>query len=194
MYASTLPGLNWLRRASILRLAWYRQMPASSFNMHNLVESTSRLFPQPHTSLVLIDLLIHLSTRPCHHHSHHPSLFHSFTPGAKFTFSTNASHLNRLLYPIALLSWYWDLTGPCTLISLLLVSHFYFLFIPCTCGYPSSFLLHVSSSSSSSVYLPWKQEALLSQRGCAMLRVCIASIQNVERSSCFGFRYTTAYN
>jgi len=33
-----------------------------------------------------------------------------------------------------------------------------------------------------------------------MLRVCIASIQNVERSlllpgiSCFGFRYTTAYN
>ena len=38
-----------------------------------------------------------------------------------------------------------------------------------------------------------KQEALLSQRGRAMLRVCIASIQNVERSlffiSCFGFRY-----
>ena len=27
-----------------------------------------------------------------------------------------------------------------------------------------------------------KQAALLSQRGCAMLRVCIASIQNVERS------------
>ena len=27
-----------------------------------------------------------------------------------------------------------------------------------------------------------KQEALLSQRGCTMLRVCIASIQNVERS------------
>ena len=27
-----------------------------------------------------------------------------------------------------------------------------------------------------------KQEALLSQRGRAMLRVCIASIQNVERS------------
>ena len=27
-----------------------------------------------------------------------------------------------------------------------------------------------------------KQEALLSQRRCAMLRVCIASIQNVERS------------
>ena len=26
------------------------------------------------------------------------------------------------------------------------------------------------------------QEALLSQRGCALLRVCTASIQNVERS------------
>jgi len=45
-----------------------------------------------------------------------------------------------------------------------------------------------------------KQEAVLSQRGRAMLRVCIASIQIVKRSllllvfSCFGFRYTTAYN
>jgi len=29
---------------------------------------------------------------------------------------------------------------------------------------------------------PYQQEALLSQRGRAMLRVCIASIQNVERS------------
>ena len=29
MYASTLPRSNWLRRASI-RLAWYRDMPASS--------------------------------------------------------------------------------------------------------------------------------------------------------------------
>ena len=33
-----------------------------------------------------------------------------------------------------------------------------------------------------SSHLKWKQEALLSQRGRAMLRVCIASIQNVERS------------
>jgi len=34
------------------------------------------------TSLVLIHLLIHLSTHRCHHlRSHHPSLFHSFTPG-----------------------------------------------------------------------------------------------------------------
>jgi len=30
MYASTLPRSNWLRRASI-RLAWYRHMPASSY-------------------------------------------------------------------------------------------------------------------------------------------------------------------
>ena len=32
MYASTLPRSNWLWRASI-RLAWYRHMPASSWNM-----------------------------------------------------------------------------------------------------------------------------------------------------------------
>ena len=43
-----------------------------------------------------------------------------------------------------------------------------------------------------------KQVALLSRRGRAMLRVCIASIQNGRAQSfiisCFGFRYTTAYN
>ena len=32
-----------------------------------------------------------------HHHSHHPSLLHSFTPGSKLTFSTNPSHLRLLL-------------------------------------------------------------------------------------------------
>ena len=40
-------------------------------------------------------LLIHLSAHLCrHHHSHHPSLLHSFTPGSKPTFSANPSHLN----------------------------------------------------------------------------------------------------
>jgi len=35
------------------------------------------------TSLVSTRLLIHLSTRLCHHpRSHHPSLLHSFTPGS----------------------------------------------------------------------------------------------------------------
>jgi len=52
---------------------------------------------------VSIHLLIHLSTRLCYHpHTHHPSLFHSFTPGSKPTFSTNPYHLNRLLLPIGL--------------------------------------------------------------------------------------------
>ena len=40
-------------------------------------------------------LLIHLSTRLCHHpRSHHPSLLHSVTPGSKPTFSTNPSHVD----------------------------------------------------------------------------------------------------
>ena len=45
------------------------------------------------TSLVSIQLIIHLST----HLSHHPSLPHSSNPGSKPTFSTNPFHL-RLLY------------------------------------------------------------------------------------------------
>ena len=44
-------------------------------------------------------LLIHLSAHLYyHHHSRHPSLLNSFTPGSKPTFSTNFSHL-RLLLP-----------------------------------------------------------------------------------------------
>ena len=42
-----------------------------------------------------------------------------------------------------------------------------------------SYLLHVNYIIAASDIL---QEALLSQRGCTMLRVCIASIQNVKRS------------
>ena len=51
-------------------------------------------------------LLIHLSAQLYyHHHSHHPSLLHSFTPGSKPTFSTNPSHWHfRLLLPTGLLS------------------------------------------------------------------------------------------
>ena len=53
-------------------------------------------------SLVLIHLLFHLSNHLCHlHHSQHPSLLHSFTPGSKHTFSTNPSHLNRLLVSLS---------------------------------------------------------------------------------------------
>ena len=48
--------------------------------------------------LVLIHLLIHFSTRLCHHpHSRHPSLLLSFTPGSKPTFSTNPFH-RRFLF------------------------------------------------------------------------------------------------
>jgi len=39
---------------------------------------------------------------------------------------------------------------------------------------------------------PCRQEALLSQRGCAMLRVCIFSIQNVERSLLLGLLVVSA--
>jgi len=40
----------------------------------------------------------------------------------------------------------------------------------------------------------FKQEALLSQRGRAMLRVCIASIQNVERGLLLLVVSASAYN
>ena len=75
------------------------------------------------------------------HHSHHPSLLHSFTPGSKPTFSTNPSHL-RLLLPTGLPSWQ---AGPIMLIVLFLVLHFNILFVPCggLSWLPVSFLLHV---------------------------------------------------
>jgi len=44
---------------------------------------------------------------PHHPHSHHPPLLHSFTPGSKPIFSTNPSHLNRLLYPLDCLRLIW---------------------------------------------------------------------------------------
>ena len=63
-------------------------------------------------SHVSTHLLIQLSSHLCHHHhSHHPSLLHCFTPGSKPTFSTNPSHL-RFLLPNGLPSWQRDLTGP----------------------------------------------------------------------------------
>ena len=90
-------------------------------------------------------LLIHLSAHLCyHHHSPHPSLLHSFTPGSKPTFSTHPSHL-RLLLSTGLLSWQRHWTGPIMLIVLFLVLHFYFLFVPCggLSWLHVSFLLHV---------------------------------------------------
>ena len=57
---------------------------------------------------------------------------------------TNLSHL-RLLLPTGLPSWQWDWTGPITLITLFLVSHFNFLFVPCggLSWLRVSFLLHL---------------------------------------------------
>ena len=51
-------------------------------------------------------LLIHLSTHPCHHHhSQHPSLVHSFIPDSKHTSSTNPSHLNFTSLLVGLPAW-----------------------------------------------------------------------------------------
>jgi len=97
------------------------------------LESTPWFFPSALPVMSrLTYLLIHFSAHLYyHHHSHHPSLFHSFTPGSKPTFSTNPSHL-RLLLPTGLPSRQRDWTGPIMLIVLFLVSHFNFSFVPCS--------------------------------------------------------------
>ena len=98
------------------------------------------------TSLVSIHLVIHLSTHLSHHpRSHHPSRFHSFTPGSKPTFSINPSHL-RLLLPIGLP--HDNGTGPDRTYHahhFIFSFAFYFLFIPCgrLTWLPVSFLPHV---------------------------------------------------
>jgi len=73
---------------------WKSEIP--HLDMHHLVSGiNSKIHFISLVSPVLIHLLIHLSTHPCHHlHSQHPSLLHSFTPGSKPTSSTNPSHLN----------------------------------------------------------------------------------------------------
>ena len=69
------------------------------------VESTPGFFPSasPVMSRLTSSFTCQLISINYHHHSHHPSLFHSFTPGSKPTFSTNPSHL-RFLLPTGLLS------------------------------------------------------------------------------------------
>jgi len=69
------------------------------------------------------------------------SLLHSLTPGSKRTFSTNPSHLNRLLLPIGLPLWKWDWTGLIMLIIHQFIFSFSF-FIFCSfrvVDYPSAF-------------------------------------------------------
>ena len=80
---------------------WKSQI--AHLDMHHLVfEINFEIHSVSLTSLVSIHFLIHLSTHLFHHpDSHHPSLFHTFTPGLKPTYSTNTSHL-RLLLPTGL--------------------------------------------------------------------------------------------
>jgi len=109
-----LPSPHWKSQIDHLNM----HHPVSGIN--SLIHSVSL------ASHISTRLLIHLSAHLYyHHHSRHPSLLHSFTPGSKPTFSTNPSHL-RLLLPTGLPSWQQDWTGPIMLIVLFLVSHFNF--------------------------------------------------------------------
>jgi len=104
-------------------------------DVHHLVfRINSQIHSVSLTSLVLIHLLIHLSTHLCHHHhSQHPLLLLSFTPGSKHTISTNPSHLNTSGTPLLdCLNGSLDRTGLIMLISLFLVLFsfkFYFDFV-----------------------------------------------------------------
>jgi len=102
---------------------WKSQIAHS--DMHHPVSGINSLIHSVSlASHVSTHLLIHLSARLYyHHHSHHPSLLHSFTPGSKPTFSTNPSHLNRLLVDPGRSAFHgsWDCPGLTMLIGLFLV-------------------------------------------------------------------------
>jgi len=94
-------------------------------------------------SHVATRFLIHLSAHLCHHHhSHHPSLLHSFTPGSK------PIPLQQILptFDPGLSSRSRDRTGLIMLLDLFLV-RFSLIFLLVSCGGLSwlhvSFLLHV---------------------------------------------------
>jgi len=102
------------------------QSQIDHLDMHHLV---FRINCQIHfvslASLVSIYVVTQFafSSHLCHHHhSQHPLLLHSFTPGAKPTCSTNPSHLNRLLVPAGQPPLIMGLTGLVMPISLFLVS------------------------------------------------------------------------
>ena len=89
----------------------YRSFRYASRRLWNQLPDSSRQ-PSQLVSHVSTHLLIHLSAHLCHHHhSQHPSLLHSFTPGSKPSYSTNSSHLNFTSLLIGLPSRYWDWTG-----------------------------------------------------------------------------------
>jgi len=74
-------------------LHWKSQIAYS--DMHHCISGINSLIHSVTlASHVSTHLLIHLSAyHLCHHHhSYHPSLLHSFTPGSKPTFSTNPSN------------------------------------------------------------------------------------------------------
>jgi len=72
--------------------------------MHHFISGINSQSPSVSlASLVSIHLFNHLLIYLCYHrHSQHPIFLHSFTPGS--TFSTNPSHLTRLLLPSGLSS------------------------------------------------------------------------------------------
>jgi len=90
LFLARQPSPHW--KSQIAHLDMHHLVFGINFQIHSVSLSI----------LVSIHLLIHFSTHLCHHpHSHHPSLFHSFTPGSKPTFSTNPSH-RRFLLPTGL--------------------------------------------------------------------------------------------
>jgi len=75
------------------------------------------------TTFKLLDVFVSSDLSWDYHvmYSQHLSLLHSFTPGSKPTFSTNPSHLNKLMVPPECLYGSLDWTGFITLINLFLV-------------------------------------------------------------------------
>ena len=111
------------------------------------VESTPGFFPSasPVMSRLASSVLIHLSAHLCyHHHSRHPTLLHSFTPGSKpIPFQQILPILDFFYLPDCLHDTGLDRTYHAH--RFIFSFTFNFLFIPCgrLSWLPDSFLLHV---------------------------------------------------
>jgi len=89
------PQVHWNRTTPSCKSRIYiqtRKSPIAHLDTHHLVSGiNSEIHSVSLASHVSTYFLIHLSAHLCHHHhSHHPSLLHSFTPGSKPTFSTKS--------------------------------------------------------------------------------------------------------
>jgi len=76
-------------------------MLGGNFNYRHLLDPRGRVR--------FITTVINITHHHLHHHSRHPSLVHSFTPGSKPIFSINPSHLNT---PSTLNCLHDHVTGP----------------------------------------------------------------------------------